>query len=410
MMELLNETKKHIHLKASTGEVDNSFVGLKIFGDDIYIYHPENYSIDLSENSFTEDVINLLDTFSFTKISSSDTGILYSGDSDGKFRLDSYIWIIKDYLTKRYYVNREKKYVKNQNGKVNWKRTLNQTPTVSNGNIIYMDLVTERRTNIDNIIVDIHKYCVKKSVAFIGWVFNLNEANFKTINMTDELKSYYLYVLQEELNNTYDDYKKELFNNMIIVLRGLNEYVTKEIINYGVDHYHYIFERMVDKIFGNENIKEFYPKGIWLLNNYGTHTSSALRPDTILKSDNQIFLIDSKYYRFGYSGDVNDLPETSSIQKQIAYGAYAKKLHSDCEVFNAFIIPYNKLNNHFSSSEDLFYVGKAFSEVEKQNESYHYIYTFLIDLKHVIKTYNKFNHSTEVKKLIDRIRVNCSNL
>lgn len=406
MMDYSNNVKKHIHIESSTGEIDNSFVGLRIIGDDIYIYHPESYPIEITEKSFSEDVLSLLNSFSLANTISSENGITYVGDSEGVFRLESYLWIIKDFLNCGFYVNREKVYGINQKGKTNWKRTYNQRPIVSNGNIIYKDLVNERKINTDNVIVEIHKYCVKKSLDFIGWLFNLSGNIIEPIKMNDNLKEYYLYVLQDELNNTFDDHKKELFKNMIFVLRGLDEYDKNEIINYGVDQYHYIFEKMIDKIFGNMRVKDFYPRGKWELKDFGLIDSSYLRPDTVLNHENSIYIIDSKYYRFGHTGDTNYLPETASIQKQIAYGEYAKKLHTDLEIYNVFIMPYNKNKNVFNYNNDLVYIGKAYSEVKNQKASYHYIYSFLIDLKHVIKAYSKFNHTQDISCLIKEISNN----
>lgn len=396
------KSKKHIHLVESTGEIDNSFVGLKIFGDDVYIHYPENYTLKKDDKFFVDDVLSLLNTFSIAKTLSNDSGLTYIGDSEGEFRLNAYIWIITDYLQYGLYVNREKVYRINQMGKINWKRTLNQKPIVSNGNIIYNDLVTEQKTVVDETIVNIHKYCVKKSLEFIGWLFNLSGDFIESNEINEKIRQYYIYVVQQELSTTFDDHKKELFRNLIFVLRGLSEYDSKKPIHYGVDQYHFIFEKMIDNIFGSARTKDFYPKGKWELLGSPIFDSSSLRPDTIMADDENVYIIDSKYYRYGKTANINDLPETSSIQKQIAYGEYAKKLHNSKTIYNAFLIPYNKLNNKFNS-HDIVYIGKASSDVNKQTNSYEYVYSFLIDLKHVVKTYNKHNHGNDITYFKDQI-------
>lgn len=406
MKELSGEYKKHIHLKSSSGELDNSFVGLRIIGDNVFIHHPESYQIRINDDSFSEDVLSLLNTFSLTKSLSSERGMTYSGDSDGEFRLESYIWIINDFLKRGFYINREKRYGINQKGKISWKRTYNQNPIVSNNNVIYTNLVTEKIINTASIVVSIHKYCVKKSIDFIGWLFGLNSHFIESPRIDEDLKSYYLSILEEELDNTFDDYKKELFKNMIFVIRGLSDYDKNDVVNYGVDQYHSVFEKMIDRVFGNMNAKNFYPKGKWKLKELGLFDSSSLRPDTVMKIDKSIYIIDSKYYRYGSSGNPNDLPETSSIQKQIAYAEYAKKLNPESDIFNAFIIPYNKQKNTFHCYENLFYIGKAYTEVENQNKNYHYVHSFLIDLKHLIKTFNRYNHDIEILQIVNDIKAN----
>ena len=405
-MALSSSTKEHLFLHDSTGEIDNSFVGLKIIGDDIHIYHPECYSLNIDSSDFATEVLNLLQTFSLTKSLSEDKGLSYAGDSDGEFHIEAYIWIIADFLRNGFFINQEKKYVLNQNGRVNWKRTLHQQPLVSNGNVVYKDIVVEKRVDTDDTLLRIHKYCVKKSLDFIGWLFGMDSSFIESDSVSEELKDFYNYVLQKELNTTFDDGKKELLSNMIIVLNGLNDYDSEKIISYGVDQYHPVFEKLVDYLFSNIDIAEFYPKGRWkLIYRDDEIDSSNLRPDTVLIKDDKIYILDSKYYRYGYTADESDLPETSSIQKQIAYGEYAEKTHKGKEVYNAFIMPYDKnRDNRFQSNETLQYIGSAYSTASMTDKTYNKIHAFLIDLKYLISSFNKYQKDSQIiTKLVKEI-------
>ena len=405
-MALSNNTKEHLFLHNSTGEIDNSFVGLRIIGDNIHIYHPECYSLNIDSSDFTTEALNLLQTFSLIKTLSEDKGFSYVGDSGGEFHIEAYIWMIADFLRNGFFINQEKKYVLNQNGRVNWKRTLNQQPLVSNGNVIYKDIVVEKKVDTDDTLLRIHKYCVKKSLDFIGWLFGLDSSFIESEPVSDDLKDYYNFVLQQELNLTFDDRKKELLSNMIIVLNGLNDYESKSIISYGVDQYYSIYEKLVDYLFSNIDVTEFYPKGKWkLVYRDNEIDSSNLRPDTVFAKDDKIFILDAKYYRYGYTSNENDLPETSSIQKQIAYGEYAEKTHKGKEVYNAFIMPYDKKrDNRFQSNEVLQYIGSAYSTASTTTRSYNKIHTFLIDLKYLIDIYNKYKKDSQLtEELIKEI-------
>ena len=53
-------------------------------------------------------------------------------------------------------------------------------------------------------------------------------------------------------------------------------------------------------------------------------------------------------YQYGATGNFKDLPETSSIQKQVTYGdhVYNNINKSQGSVYNAFILPYNKENKN----------------------------------------------------------------
>ena len=72
--------------------------------------------------------------------------------------------------------------------------------------------------------------------------------------------------------------------------------------------------------------------------------------------DNQkVFVLDSKYYRYGESKNPNHLPDSSSVVKQIAYAQYienpekntipedVKKYTSNNQIYNAFILPGKKM-------------------------------------------------------------------
>lgn len=411
------QTIENLILHSASGGQDDSFVGLKYIKNQVHIYYPECYQIDANSSTFRNDVLALLRTISIAKTSSSESSKAYNTQNEGgDYALLSYIWLINDYLSRGFYVNREKTYKTNQNGKINWKKTMQLDPIVSNSNIVFPNVVVERKNSIDNIIVDVHKFCVKKSIDYIGWLFNIKSDFIQVPHFTESLKKIYLNALNKELSHTFIDDKKVLLNHMKNVLVGLDETSNNKEFVYGVDSYYYIFERMIDSIFRNvDSIKDFYPSSKWvLLKNKEPIPSSNLRPDTIIlkeeNDNNTAFILDSKFYRFGFTGNDKDLPETTSIQKQITYGEYIKsfakreeaKIKVD-KVYSAFIIPFDKEREPFKSDNNLEYVGYAKSDWKGNDNSYEIVHTFLIDLKHVIKTWNTYNHKEDVDSLVTEI-------
>ena len=398
-----------------TGSIDDSFVGIKIKNDRIDFYYPESYELSDSNNlkEFRKDIISILNTISIAKtLSVEKIKIDTSLSDEGNFALHSYLWTIKDFLSNGFYVNREKVLKSNQRGRINWKRTLQGQPVISNGNVIYTDVIVEVPNNSDNIIVEIHKQCVKKSIEYIGWLFGLSPNIIDVGRINDSKKKIYLSVLHRELQNTFDDYKKLRFNHMIRVLQGIDGNNEKDEFVYGVDSYYYIFERMIDSIFGNiKDISQFNPKSNWYLkkDNFIKSPSSELRPDTILIDENthSAYILDSKYYRFGTTCSNGDLPESASIQKQITYGEYIKQNHLGENIKNirsAFLLPYNKRNNKFNMHSNLEYIGYSQAEWKDNKETHQTIYAFLIDLKHVIQTWNIKNlHTDDIDTLIQNI-------
>lgn len=402
-------TIKNFFPHSVTGKTDDSFVGVKIIGSEIHFYYPESYRFDVSSASVRSDIIDLLRTIAIAKTMTSEKSKAHNKrKTEGEFALMSYLWVINDYLANGFYVNREKIYKNNQSGRVDWKRTMQSNPIVSNGNIIYPNITVEVKNNVDNLLVEIHKFCVKKSIDYIGWLFNLNSSFIQTKPYTPVIKKLYVTTVKKELEKTFDDNKRLRLRYLLNVLEGLDSSENGDFV-YGVDSYYYIFERMVDAIFGNvDAMKEFNPKGKWRLlqNGYRETPSSELRPDTIIVRDNSVFILDSKFYRFGYTGREDDLPETTSIQKQITYGDFIKKNVTAIKVdriYNAFLMPYDKTREVFQSDCNLQYVGYAKSTWKDNDKSHELVHAFLIDLTHVIKTWSRSNHEADVAALINDI-------
>ncbi len=394
-----------------TNKVDDSFIGIKIKNNRIDFYYPETYNFDESSiEKSRSDVLAILQTIAIAKTHSDSRIKVESTFSNNEaIPLLSYLWIIRDYLINGFYVNKEKVLKKNQRGKVDWKRTLNGQPIISKGNVVYSDLVVSVKNDLDNIIVEIHKYCVKKSIDILGWLFGIKSSNFIEVSpFYKEIKNIYIDTLKTELSKTFDDGKKERLKHMLSIIEGLSDDQNGNELVYGVDSYAYIFERMIDSIFGNREASKFNPSANWYLRarGYEPFASSDLRPDTILIRDNIAYVLDSKFYRFGYTADNKDLPETTSIQKQITYGDFIKnnKIGDEIQkIRNAFILPYNKYNNKLNLSGTLEYIGYSKTDYRKGAEDHEIIHAFLIDLKYVVETWNKQNHGNDIVCLVQQI-------
>lgn len=218
----------------------------------------------------------------------------------------------------------------------------------------------------------------------------------------------YIATLKKELDHTFDDDKRLRLKHLLNVVTGLDSTNNNKEFVYGVDSYYYIFERMIDAIFGTEkDLRDFNPKAKWQLvkNDFAETDSSDLRPDTILRNGEDVYILDSKFYRFGFTGREGDLPETTSIQKQITYGDYIKRNTKTPvnRIYNAFLLPYDKKRDMFRSEDNLQYIGFAKSTWKDNSEGYEFVHAFLIDLKHVVKTWNRFNHKDDQEKLIQEI-------
>lgn len=82
---------------------------------------------------------------------------------------------------------------------------------------------------------------------------------------------------------------------------------------------------MIDKVFGIPEKVEYFPKTTWNLENGKKYDNAFLEPDSIMLHDGKVYVLDAKYYKYGWSGAPGHLPESTSINKQITYGEYIAK-------------------------------------------------------------------------------------
>jgi hypothetical protein len=414
-MELLQKTTIHnLHQHNSTGKDNDSFVGIKIVGNDIHLYIPEAYQFDINSRTIRYDIISLLKTLSLADTKSKTKVEIFSKrENETTFALYSYLWIIDDFLKNGFFVNREKVFRTNQNGRVDWKKTFKTNPIISDGNIIYQDIIVSIRNNRDDLLSLIYRFCLKKSIDYIGWMFNMNSKFIQYIPFSEETKKKFVHEIDIELNSTFDDVKQLRLSHMKNIILGLDSSLEGKAFVYGVDKYHTIFEKMIDSIFGNIKTKsEFEPVGKWQLvrDGYIEKDSSKLRPDTIVIRKDTAYILDAKYYRFGTTGIYDDLPETTSIQKQITYGDFVKQNFANIKnVYNAFLLPFNKNAERFKSEDNLKYVGFAKSTWKDGKNNHEFVQAFLIDLKHVIQTWNK-NNTDDIEFLIENIEKNSADI
>lgn len=373
----------------------NDFVGIRIEDGEINIYVPQVFR---KETNYKRDLLLFLKSISLAKTLVKEKLDKGSNNVDNVWPINSYLWIIKDYLENGFYYNREKVYSNSYSGKIEWKKTMKQIPIYSDGNIIYDKLVTSKMAASNDLIAQIYKLCLKQSIEKIGWVYNYNlKVDVQQIISTSEMIS----VVRKELNNTFDDIKRMRFNHMLKILKTTegNKIISNKY-TYGIKNYYYVFETMVNKLFDGikeSEKKKYNPNGYWHLNGGRTEKASELRPDTILKNGDKTYILDAKMYQYGCTHSMSDLPDTQSLQKQITYGDYVHNKIKDEHVRNAFILPYNKELDVFKNDENLLrysnnnlvYFGYADVDwrMDDKVEDYDFIHTFGIDFNYLLRNY-----------------------
>ena len=418
---------------SSDEKKDKSFVGIKIENDRPKIYFPMGYRASKpSEDICKQDFYQLIAVLNDKSLQS-----YFTEEDLKKSQLDfpfyAYLSVLQYYLDFGYFVESETIYKKGFSGKISWPRTVKRIkPQVvkdeeNHEQVVYLNLIT-RKTSYreDNLITLVHKFCVKESAQLIGPLYGVSE---KEVEEPELLFDYepFAEVIQDKIAATFNDKHLELFHAMLKMVRYLGnrdnrgEDGSENEPLFGVNTFAPVWEAMVDKIFGKlpQGVAKdkFNPHLRW---NDGCRDEkldeseeeivlndpkrSTLRPDTIMVMGEGVYILDSKYYKYGLTGFNSHLPGAESVCKQMAYAEYVEKmlgdpstsLHSAQDdsspkpIYNAFIMPYCADAEGASASSATFQkkrVGYIYGDWKDCKRPYHKIACILLDMKSVMRNY-----------------------
>lgn len=435
-------SSKEIQISLKTAQNGSDFVGIKITQSERTVtfpmgYFPEKTSLFASKIKKEErsEILNLIKSIALcTSNKNGERVSVLNGELKCDFPIKSMLYIIEDFLDRgTYYTEKETLYTKSNGGKISWNRTIKRIkPAVSESGIAFLDFIIRKsRIQENQLITELHKYCVYKCFEIFGFLYSLSLPEKGLLDETDisKNKKYYVQVLQEKIDSTYLESNVELFSNLLDFINFFDcESETKEA-SYGTNCFQVVWERLVDSVFGTvgqtEKGKYFYPGSRWNFTEGKPKQNAPLRPDTIMIAENPLeqnmrkcFIIDSKYYSYKMlrkpDSEENEseqesvlvhgsIPGTDSIQKQVTYAQYIDSeiktfgsekrekfrfRHSD--IFNVFILPANNIE------EKLRYIGSAASDWHDGSKNYHTVHAVTLDTKFLLKNGNK--KSDEIQK------------
>ena len=403
-----------VAIRRSSRKNEDSFVGMKIEDGHVRLYIPEQYDLDdddghpleyLDESAISyhrDELIGFLSSLSLSKKSRSweeETDFQLSDDRE--FVFDSYIWILKDYLTNGFPFRFEKKQAIGGTGKICWKQTIQKLkPEVSNTNVVYLNIFREKNCAENDVVVEAYRYCLSESIRYAGWLFLLEKYPDEIWEFTELKKDEYLYEVKKRMDSTFEEVRKIRLLHMSNIIRSSSVGITNRTVEYGVDRFDHVFEEVINQLFGKGvDTSDYYPGADYhLLDPPGSFPSSKLRPDTIMIDDETVYILDSKFYRYGVTNSRSDLPPSNSIQKQMTYAEYVKqKCPYFKHIFNAFIIP---TKNKESKAK---WCGYAQSEWKNNDEEYQKIHIILVDLRSVMISWMRNDESYLKRQLMELI-------
>ena len=401
----MNDLSDRCSVVTNIGEDD--FVGVKINNNNITVYFPLGFSIPSLDTDIRAEILNLLQVLK--RFSKHEKGTKQqdsrSDAEDAVFPLTAYMDVIYDFIKCGYYIEREKVYQVNGKGTIDWKRTIHtQRPLIQDDEAFYTSFVVRKSSPDSNrLITLIHQFCVHESFAKLGWIFTDFMPEKPKIEFNRNL---FATVVRDKLNNTNNDSKKKLFNAMLHIIYSLDANNDAQYFTYGTDSFEYVWERLIDNVFGIKNKMDYFPKTQWRnLKSGGAKDMSRLEPDTLMEYNNRFYVLDAKYYKYGVTGEIKHLPSSASINKQITYGEYVEmKKGNRKNTYNAFIMPFNRNDNKFGMIEAIGCIGEAVGEWRKNEIPYERIQGFVVDIKYLMHAY-MHDHGEAIAELANKIDI-----
>ena len=414
---------------------------------------------ELPEEELRECVVNLFTVLSDPSLqeqihqdSSISTFVEEHGESE--FPMVSYLNVIRNYLDFGYLDEKEILYKKGANGKIHWGRTIKAVQPViteNEQNLVYLDFIARKVSyNEDTLITQVHKFCVHDALTKLGFLFGIEPSEEPLLDFDYDL---FCNAINSKLAKTFNDRDLRLLADLARIVEYLAGHKTEDgktadDFYFGVKKFAPVWEAMVDKIFGmlpqGLSKSDFNPHLKFVVegskNDDGVKYQddddkdekhrSTLRPDTIMVMEDNagVYILDSKYYKYGLTRFNSHLPGAESVCKQMAYAEYVEThwneilgldssnaTHSQNDalpkpIYNAFIMPCcaenvkEKFPNAVFSESGLFSmcrVGYIYGDWKDRGQNYHKIHCILLDMKSVMRNYaNNPDAQNELAELI----------
>ncbi len=397
--------------RVNTNKESDVFVGITRKEDTYEVNFPIGYHLSADEKGLRRDIYSLLNVLTrYTKKRESEIQDGLKSEDAASIPIQAYLYLIKDFFERGYYKERKTYYQTARKGKISWSRTIKkQKPVMQDNEAYYLDFVVKKSANNeDELITLVHKYCVYESFDKFGWLFtSFLPAKPKT-GLTVKMM---ISVVNSKIQNTFKDQNRELFKNMLEVLKQLESNSQTEF-RCGTYRFEYVWEKMIDRVFGIPEKYDYFPKTTWLLEDGRKYDNAYLEPDTIMRYGEKIYVLDAKYYKYGESGLPGDLPTSTSIHKQITYGEYIAETdkflregqHPD--VYNAFLMPYDSEGRKYPTGKHIYYIGTATSQWKDNMKKYENVIGILLDVKYIMGIESRQDEMAIIK-LANLIEAHC---
>lgn len=396
----------------NTNYTDDAFVGIKFENGEISVHFPMGFHFDdESDDDLRKDILMLIQTIEKT-IGHKESRLSNMSEvyTETAFPMRAYLNVIQDYYVRGYYKETEVQFKKAKQGKVDWNRTVKtQKAFVQENEAFYLDLmVRNSKVNDNELITLIHKFCVHESFDKAGWLFTSFRPEKPSIKFN---KLLFRSILKEKIAETFNDRNRQLFFSMLAIINYQGSRAASDKFLYGTYRFEYVWEKLIDNVYGISEKQSYFPGTEWHIKGQTAYDSSSLEPDSIMLYREDIYILDAKYYKYGWTLNPWDLPASTSINKQITYGEYTAMKRDEAsekyKVYNAFLIPFDALSKYWKEKqcEEIINIGEALSKWKHNETEYERIQGILIDTKYLMKIVVREDQN-EIMKLAEKIKEN----
>ena len=380
----------------NTNEEGDRFVGIRADEGHAMAYFPIGYRLPDTEGEIRGDIRHLIQVL--TEFTAKEERLLAARGRATpqavEFPIHAYIAVIEYYLSMggRYYVETEPTYKAGATGKIDWPKTVRgQVPLVQQKDGVSSFLYTRftvraARPNDAKQITRINRFCVYEAFKKLGWLYAAFMPERPGPHPDTKTS---IAILQAKLGSTNDDRKRALFQAMKDMLQFMDEGAPGRQLYFGTDAFDYVWEKLVDRAFGEKGKEQYFPRSRWLLGQGKYKEKRPLMPDTVMICNGKYYILDAKCYKYGWTGIPDHLPNGSSISKQITYGEYLEKYKGiDAgALFNAFIMPYNMAQNPFGFTSVMGNIGEAVGDWRTNTKYYERIQGIVVDTRYLMYHY-----------------------
>ncbi|PTJ82206.1 hypothetical protein BU051_12335 [Staphylococcus simulans] len=332
----------------------SSFTGIIVKGNEILISFPKHFlkfkSIDglyfdhPLRKYYTQLLLKVI-IKSATKKSDRSIGI--AKDAFSSFPFKSFYEIYQYYKNFGLYKETINKLKYGYTGKINWKKTIEKSPTVLNKkSVIYLPMVIQEEAEKDVFITKCMAYAIDTTAELLKDIIKFKKTELDTSDVNFSNNDLILKKLHFYSREVFKDHEKRLLKNLITFFNNIDGGNGQIFIK--VNTFSLIWQEMIESYLNNyfvvidakEQSLMFSKKKLRFPTGFKSKTFIpdasfedvySLELDHYLNTKDSVYIFDSKYYNKIYSLDY----------KQVSYYYLTKNLeeHKKKHIYNALISP-----------------------------------------------------------------------